>query len=114
MASSQEELDRLKKSYTAVGLALGVFTVVTVFTAHWWHPFGPVMGWRDVVLGLLIASVKSSLVALIFMHLNHERGLVYKILLFTFYFFLGLMALTLFALFDGIPEAFDAIQNSHR
>lgn len=114
MASSQEELDRLKKSYTAVGFALGVFTVVTVFTAHWWHPFGPVMGWRDVVLGLLIASVKSSLVALIFMHLNHERGLVYKILLFTFYFFLGLMALTLFALFDGIPEAFDAIQNSHR
>lgn len=111
MATSQEELDNYKKSYIAVGIALFVFTVVTVVTAHWWHPFGPVMTWRDIALGLLIATVKSSLVALIFMHLNHERGLIYKILLFTFCFFLSLMVLTLFAWSDPIREAFDAILN---
>ncbi|MCB1077076.1 MAG: cytochrome C oxidase subunit IV family protein [Verrucomicrobiae bacterium] len=114
MASSQEELDRLKKSYIAVGIALGVFTVVTVVTAHWLHPFGPVMGWRDVALGLLIASVKSSLVALIFMHLNHERGLIYKVLLFTLCFFLSLMVLTLFALINPVHTAFDSILNHLR
>ena len=112
MAASQEELDRHKKSYIAVGIALGVFTILTVVTAYYWHPFGPIMTWRDIALGLLIASVKSSLVALIFMHLNHERGLIYKVLLFTFCFFLSLMALTLFAWADPIREAFDAVHSS--
>ena len=31
----------------------------------------------DMILGLSIASVKASLVALIFMHLNHEKRLIY-------------------------------------
>lgn len=108
---SHEDYAKIKRSYIAVGVTLFVFTVVTVFTAHWWHPFGPVMTWRDVALGLLIASFKSALVALIFMHLNHERGLIYKILTFTFYFFLGLMGLTLFALSDHIREAFGSVWN---
>ena len=35
-----------------------------------------------IINGLLIASFKVSLVGLIFMHLRHERGLIYKVLLF--------------------------------
>lgn len=110
MATTPEEIASHKKAYTAVGLALIVLTFVTVGFGYW-HPFGPVLSWKDIVLGLVIASVKSSLVALIFMHLNHERGLIYKVLLFTFLFFLGLMVLTLFALLDPVQEAFDAIFN---
>ncbi|MCB1063905.1 MAG: cytochrome C oxidase subunit IV family protein [Verrucomicrobiae bacterium] len=111
MATTPEELASHKKAYTAIGIALLVLTCVTV-AFGFWHPFGPVMTWRDITLGLLIAIVKSSMVALIFMHLNHERGLIYKILLFTFCFFLGLMLLIFFAHADPIREAFDAIRNS--
>ncbi len=114
METTPEELASHKKAYTAVGLALGVLTVLTLALGYF-HPFDlgvPGLDWTDVVIGLLIACLKSSLVALIFMHLNHERGLIYKILLFTFCFFLGLMVLILFALSDPIHEAFHAVRSS--
>lgn len=114
MAATSEDMESHKKAYTAVGIALGVLTCVTLLLGVW-HPldFGyPGLDWRDVVAGLLVALVKASLVALIFMHLNHERGLVYKVLLFTFCFFLSLMVLTLFAWADPIREAFDAVRSS--
>ena len=114
METTPEELESHKKAYTAVGIALGVLTCVTLLMGIW-PPFDfgyPGLDWRDVVAGLLVAVVKSSLVALIFMHLNHERGLVYKILLFTFCFFLSLMVLLLFTWTDHIRAAFDAVHSS--
>ena len=36
------------------------------------------------------------------MHLNHERPIIYKILLFTVFFFFGLMILTIMALYDPV------------
>ena len=53
------------------------------------------------------------MVALIFMHLNHEKGLIYKTLVFTFLFFIGLMALTLFAGFDPIVEQYDTLETTN-
>ncbi len=44
-----------------------------------------------------IATVKAALVALIFMHLKGERGLIYKFLAFTVIFVIGLFALTYLA-----------------
>ncbi len=114
METTSEDMASHKKAYAAVGIALGVLTCVTVLLGVW-RPFDfghPGLDWRDVVAGLLVACVKSSLVALIFMHLNHERGLIYKILLFTFCFFLSLMLLIFFAWANPIQEAFDAVRNS--
>ena len=114
MASTSEDMSKHKRAYTAVGIALGFFTVLTLALGYW-HPFDlgvPGLDWTDITIGLLIAGIKSSLVALIFMHLNHERGLIYKILLFTFCFFVGLMVLVLFALGNPIHSAFDAVRNS--
>ena len=54
----------------------------------------------------LIAVVKASLVALIFMHLNAEKSLIYKVLLFTVFFFFGLMFLSLFEVWDPIHAQF--------
>ncbi len=109
MADATHDLSKHKKTYAAVGIALFVFTAVTVIVGlvPWFDigPPGPDFG--DVVLGLSVAATKASLVALIFMHLNHEKGLIYKLLVFTFLFFLGLMVLTLFADFDPIVEQFD-------
>ncbi|MEM6915092.1 MAG: cytochrome C oxidase subunit IV family protein, partial [Verrucomicrobiota bacterium] len=59
-----------------------------------------------------VAATKASLVAVIFMHLNHERGLIYKMLVFTVLFFISLMALTLFAEFDPIVEQYDTLETT--
>ena len=60
----------------------------------------------DITVGLAIATFKSSLVALIFMHLNSEKKLVYKVLLFTFIFFAGMMTLFVMAKMDPIKFTF--------
>ena len=81
MANSAEEIQKSKKTYILVFGALLVGTVLTVMVATiealdvGGHGFDK---W-DAVLGLLIATVKASLVALIFMHLNHEKKPIYWI-----------------------------------
>jgi cytochrome c oxidase subunit IV len=46
---------------------------------------------------MILATIKATLVALIFMHLNHERSLIYKILLFTVVLVVVLFALFIFS-----------------
>ena len=111
MADSPEEIQKHKKLYFAIGIWLCVFSCFALALGKIpWLDLGPPGAtWEDIVLGLSVSVVKASLVALIFMHLNHERGLIYKMLLFTSLFFLSLMALTLFALADPIRESFDTL-----
>ncbi|MCF6313759.1 MAG: cytochrome C oxidase subunit IV family protein [Verrucomicrobiales bacterium] len=108
MANSPEEIEKHRKAYTAVGIALFVFTGITVAVARIdFFDFGePGISALDVAVGLAIALFKSSLVALIFMHLNHEKGLIYKMLLFTCYFAFGMMLLMLYALWNPVHAAF--------
>lgn len=56
-----------------------------------------------IAVGLAIASAKATLVALFFMHLNHERMLVYVTLAFTAVFCVALFALTLWTEADHVP-----------
>ncbi len=110
MASSPEEIEKHIKTYWLVGatlfgctgltVALGIFKVFDIGI--------PGVSPADIVLGIAVAVFKSSLVVLIFMHLNHERGLIYKTMLFTSAFAVGLMTLTLFAQADPIPEHIQA------
>ena len=51
----------------------------------------------------MIATVKASLVALFFMHLISEKQMIYTVLEFTAFFFIGLMAITLSAYHDYPP-----------
>ena len=81
MADSIEAIHKAKKTYLLVFGALLVGTVLTVLVAT--VPALDIGGhgfdmW-DAVLGLIIASTKASLVAAIFMHLNHEKKLIYWI-----------------------------------
>lgn len=112
MADSPEELAKHKRLYGIIGIWLLVFSCVALALGKIpWLDFGPPGAtWEDIVIGLSVSVVKASLVALIFMHLNHEKGLIYKTLLFTFLFFVSLMALTLFTLSDPIRESFDTLQ----
>lgn len=86
MADSIEAIQKSKKIYLAVFGALLFGTVLTFLVAEG-PALAPWLSWMDVgehgfdkwdaIVGLLIAATKATLVALIFMHLNHEKKLVY-------------------------------------
>jgi caa(3)-type oxidase subunit IV len=104
MADSVAEIKKAKKLYTFIGLTLFIFTGITVAVAT--VPALDVGGHGfdvyDMVLGLLIAAFKASLVMLIFMHLNHEKKLVYFLFIMGIVFGIFLMAITAWAFSDPI------------
>jgi cytochrome c oxidase subunit IV len=85
------------KACIGVFLLLMVFTLVTVGVSF--VNLGHV---GNIVVALVIATFKALLVAAYFMHLNSEKSMIYKVLVFTFIFFFGLMLITLFALHGEI------------
>ena len=91
------------RTYLKVGATLILFTFITVFVAYK-VDLGDIH--LNIALGLLIAAFKVSLVGAIFMHLNHERGLIYKTLVFTMIFFAAMMFLFCLAYLDPIKDSF--------
>ena len=87
------------RRYLYVFYALLFGTLITVGASY--IPFGN----RELNIGvaLLIALCKASLVACYFMHLVSERKVIYGILGFTAFFFLGLMFLTI-ASYASLPR----------
>lgn len=90
-AHSPEEVARHVKVYLLVFGALLVGTIVTV-GLNYLHFDSKVL---TIAIALLVATIKASLVACYFMHLISEKKMIYLILGFTAFFFVGLMALTL-------------------
>jgi cytochrome c oxidase subunit 4 len=81
------------RKYMLVFGALIIGTILTVAVSYIeLHPH-----WKNIAIGLVIASVKAGLVAAFFMHLIDERKLVYGVLGATVFFFIGLMYLTLWS-----------------
>src|SRR5215471_12556423 len=87
------------RRYLFVFYALLFGTVVTVLASY--IPFGHRS--LNIAVALFIATGKAFLVAGYFMHLISERKMIYGILAFTAFFFLGLMGLTLYAFADFPP-----------
>ena len=114
MADTPEEIAKHTRLYWYIGGALFVLTALTVLLGvAQYHEnkftelfdFGaPGLSYEDVIIGLLVATVKALLVSLIFMHLNHEKPLIYKFLVFTFCFALGMMVLSLLAWWNPIVD----------
>lgn len=82
------EVQKSIRKYLMIGGALYVATVVTVAAAS--LQVGVALG---IILALIIATVKGSMVAAVFMHLNDEKPWIYGSLLLTAFFFLVLMSL---------------------
>jgi cytochrome c oxidase subunit 4 len=78
-----------------IGAALLVFTVITV-AANYLHLPIP----AAITLALIIASFKASMVAAVFMHLNHEKQWIYGSLILTVAFFIVLIFVPLFTTID--------------
>ena len=104
MADSPDAIKKSIRLYLLIGGVLFAGTITTVLVAtvpaldFGKHGFDT----ADMVLGLLIASVKASLVAAIFMHLNHEKRLIYWLFGFGITAAICLLALTALAETDPI------------
>ena len=83
------------RGYLFVFAALLVLTVVTVLANHLHMSLT-----LTISLALFIAVIKATLVACYFMHLIHERTLIYIILGFTVFFFLCMLSLFYQGYFD--------------
>ena len=86
------------RKYLMVGALLLVFTLITVGLSY--VDFGSVKA--NIAIGMAVATFKAALVALIFMHLSAEKQLIYRILIFTGFFVLGLFWLTYLHWYDPI------------
>lgn len=97
------DLRKSVRLYLFIGGILILFTFITWAVAYFVD-----LGDKhlNIGLGLIIAAFKVSLVCLIFMHLNHERGLIYKVLLFSMIFFAAMMFLMCLAYLDPIANSF--------
>src|SRR6478735_11464785 len=97
MHSDQEAIKKSIRSYMVVGALLLVFTGATV-AANSFHLAVP----AAITLALVIASIKGTMVASVFMHLSHEKKWIYGSLLLTVVFFIVLMTLPMFTTMDHL------------
>jgi len=88
MSHSHADIDKHVRVYLLVFAALAVLTVVTVGVYYLHLSTVPA-----IVLALIIAGVKGSLVACYFMHLISEKKLIYFVLALTASFFVVLLLL---------------------
>jgi len=95
-AAGDDHFSHHIRRYLFVFYALIFGTIVTVLASY--IPFGN----REIniAVALFIAISKASLVACYFMHLISERKMIYGIMAFTAFFFVGLMFLTIWSFAD--------------
>jgi cytochrome c oxidase subunit 4 len=89
-----EEMRHHIRRYLIVGVALAIGTALTVWASLF--DFGSRT--TNIVVALIIAGCKGSLVVCFFMHLISEKKMIYAVLAFTTFFFAALMYLTLLSM----------------
>ena len=95
-AHDPAEIDRHVRIYIVVFASLMALTLVTVAVSYLHLPLP-----MAILVALLIASIKGSLVACYFMHLISEKKLIYAVLALTAFFFVALLALPIVTVSDG-------------
>ena len=107
------EVRRHVRGYLMVGGTLLLFTLITVglsyvdfgvLFSHLFHiNMSEASGRKaNIAVALLVATFKAGLVAAIFMHLSAEKRLIYRVLIFTGFFVLGLFWLIYLAWYDPV------------
>ena len=86
MSSDSEEVRKHVRTYWMIGAALYVFTIITV-AVNQVNLAVPLA----ITVALIVAATKGSMVAAVFMHLNHEKTWIYGSLILTVVFFIVLM-----------------------
>jgi cytochrome c oxidase subunit 4 len=91
------EVKKSVRTYMLVGALLYVGTIITV-AANQVHLAVPLA----ITVALIIATVKGSMVASVFMHLSHEKRWIYGSLILTVAFFVVLLAVPFLTIHDTI------------
>ncbi len=97
MHSDPEAVKKSIRTYMMVFASLLIFTGITV-AANTLHLAVP----AAITVALIIATMKGSMVASIFMHLSHEKKWIYGALLLTVVGFIILMTVPIFTVMDNI------------
>ena len=97
MHSDPESIRKSVRSYITVFVMLMIFTVLTVAASRF-HFGVPIA----IAVALIIASIKGSMVAGVFMHLSYERKWIYGALILTALGFIILMTVPSLTINDGI------------
>ena len=97
MSSDPAEIRKSVRSYIQVFVMLMIFTVITV-SASRFHLAVP----AAITIALIIAAMKGSMVAAVFMHLSDEKKWIYGTLILTVAFFVVLMMLPILTISDTI------------
>ena len=100
-AHASDDISKHVKTYFMVFGALMVLTILTVAVSYLHLPVH-----QAIIVALFIATIKGSMVALFFMHLNHERKLIYWVLALTVVFFAVLMLVPLSTNLDKIVQRY--------
>ena len=108
MHSDPAAVKKAVRLYLTIGVALLVFTGITV-AANRFHLVVPLA----ITVALVIAAIKGSMVASVFMHLSSERRWIYGALLLTVVFFIVLLALPIFTTMDSIGTEVKAVPAEH-
>jgi cytochrome c oxidase subunit 4 len=97
MHSDPGEVRKSVRAYMTVFVTLMVFTVLTVAASRF-HFAVPIA----ISIALLIAAMKGSMVAAVFMHLSHEKKAIYGALLLTLVFFIVLLFIPVLGYLDRV------------
>ena len=96
-AAHAEDLKKHVRVYISVFVGLLALTIITVTISYLNLSVMPA-----IIVALIIASIKGSLVASYFMHLISEKKVIYAALALTVVFFLVLIFIPLLAMSDRI------------
>jgi cytochrome c oxidase subunit 4 len=88
--SDAHDVSKHIKAYLFIGGLLLVFTGITVWLSY--VDFGSQKA--NIVVAMIVATFKASLVAAIFMHLKGEKATIWRFLIMTAFFAAGLFFLT--------------------
>ncbi len=99
-APNTHDVSKHVRGYLIIGATLIFCTLLTVFLSY--VNFGTEKA--NVAVAMILATFKAGLVAYVFMHLSAEKKLIYRVLIFTGIFVLGLFWLTYFAWYDPITR----------
>ena len=97
-AHSTHDIQGHVKTYFMIFGVLMVCTVITVGVSYLHLPIP-----MAILVALVVATIKGSLVAMFFMHLKGERRLIYYVLGLTVIFFVFMMSVPLATNLNKIP-----------
>ena len=99
MGDHHSSPEQLKKDIRVYLVIFGALLVGTILTVALYYVHIPNVA-ATITIALIVATIKAGLVAGYFMHLISEKKAIYATLATTAFFFVALMALTLWSMND--------------